>query len=324
MSPRTRSGKEGERKADPAKALKLTGRIEASEQTPIHARIIGYVAKVNADLGDRVKKGQVLAEQAVPEREAELKQKEAIALENEGQVQHAQLLLKEARSALSTVDSQIKQAEAGVKVAQAKLDTAKAALERAKKLQEDKVIDAKVVDERASQVELAKAGVDEAEAAVVTIRTTQDGSQTSVDAASIGIKTAIAQRDASRAEAARSAVMLQYAKIVAPFDGVISQRSVAAGKLVGPTGPSAEPLFTLTATDPLRVVVAVSQNDAAAVRPGTKAQVRVGNVNLEGKVGRTAGVLDPEKHTMRVEIELPNSDGRLLPGMDAEVSLGEQ
>jgi multidrug efflux pump subunit AcrA (membrane-fusion protein) len=57
------------------RTLDLPGQVEACEQARVYARIVGYVEKVHADIGDRVKKGDVLAELAVPERAAELKQK---------------------------------------------------------------------------------------------------------------------------------------------------------------------------------------------------------------------------------------------------------
>src|SRR4051812_9628103 len=60
--------------------------VEAFQQTPLFAKIAGYVEKVNADIGDRVTKGQVLAELSVPEMTVELKQKEAAVLQAEAEV----------------------------------------------------------------------------------------------------------------------------------------------------------------------------------------------------------------------------------------------
>src|SRR5690349_10315540 len=61
-----------------ARKIEQTGDIQAYEQTPLHARISGFVSKVHKDIGDEVKKGEVLAELAVPEMDEELKQKTAL------------------------------------------------------------------------------------------------------------------------------------------------------------------------------------------------------------------------------------------------------
>jgi HlyD family secretion protein len=303
------------------KLLKLAGRIEPVEQTQIYSRIVGFVQTVQVDLGDRVKKGQLLAEQSVPQMVADLRQKEALAVHAVAQVHHAELLMKDSKATFVTAAAHIKEAEAGVRVAQAKLEESKAALERFKKLLEEKAIDSKIVDERAAHVELAKAALDEAQFRVHTAQATHDGSANNVHMAEIGIKSAIAQRDAARAAAAHSAAMLNYAKLVAPFDGVITQRAADVGMLAGPPGARGEPLFTVTRMDMARAVVAVPQEDAAHVKRGDDAVVLVGTQEFKGKVSRTAGALDPQKSTLRVEIDLPNSDGKLLTGMAATVTI---
>jgi multidrug efflux pump subunit AcrA (membrane-fusion protein) len=304
-----------------AKTLKILGRIEPSEQVQVFSRILGFVQKVNVDIGDRVKAGQLLAEQSVPELEADVKLKVARVVVNDAQVLHAQLLLKESKATWVAVSGQIKEAKARVKSAQTRLDEATKAHEHAEKLHKEKSVAAKFVEERAAQVELAKAALEEAQLHVLTVQATLEGSQTAVEASEIGIKTALAQRDAARAEAAGAAAVFSYSKIAAPFDGVITQRAADVGALAGPPNARSKPLFTVARVDKVRVVALVPQADASHLRVGSDAVVTAGKQQLKGKVSRTAGAIEVETGSLRVEIDLANADGKLLPGMSVEVSL---
>jgi RND family efflux transporter MFP subunit len=128
----------------------------------------------------------------------------------------------------------------------------------------------------------------------------------------------------AKADLERVAALLQYARIVAPFDGVVTQRTVSPGDLAAPPRGRDAPLFTVARVDMVRVVVAVPDAHAARVRVGVDAAVRLdalpGQV-FKGKVSRLAGALDPTKRTLRVEIDLPNRDGKLLPGVHGHVVL---
>ncbi len=108
-----------------------------------------------------------------------------------------------------------------------------------------------------------------------------------------------------------------------PFAGTVSQRSIERGALVRDSGATA-PLFTIVATDPVRIFVDVPQTIAAGIKAGTPVSVSVreyGGRTFEGKVTRSAGSLDPELHTMTTEIQVANNDGALLPGMFVTASL---
>jgi RND family efflux transporter MFP subunit len=104
--------------------------------------------------------------------------------------------------------------------------------------------------------------------------------------------------------------------------GTVTARTVDRGTLVGEGG--ATPMFTLVATDPVRIFVDVPQSVAPSVRAGTDAAVTVREYAgraFAGKVTRSSGSLDPESHTMSTEVQVPNPDGALLPGMYVQVSL---
>jgi RND family efflux transporter MFP subunit len=113
-----------------------------------------------------------------------------------------------------------------------------------------------------------------------------------------------------------------FARVTAPFAGTITTRSIDRGSLV--TEGNATPMFTVVATDPVRVFVDVPQSIAPSVRSGIAAAITVrelGDRKLPGEVARAAGALDPELHTMTAEILVPNPDGALLPGMFVRAQL---
>ncbi len=111
--------------------------------------------------------------------------------------------------------------------------------------------------------------------------------------------------------------------MIAPFDGVITERNVERGDLVNPgSGNAGKPLFAIAQSGTLRVQVDVPQSEAVDIRDGQKASIhvkeRLGR-EYTGIVVRTAGSLDDAARTMRTEVEVDNRDGSLLPGMYAQV-----
>lgn len=306
------------------KALTVPGSVEAYEEAQLFARIPGYVEKWTADIGDRVKKGQVLAVLSVPEHEAELAQKKALVVQAQAEVLQAQGLLKEATATLDLATNQIQEAEAGVKRARAYARYRKLTHERLKKLLESRSVSQDIVDEGTRQLEAAEAALAEAESKLRVTRAAREAGLAKRDAAEAGVQVARARFDVARANLQRVAVLLQYSRILAPFDGVVTRRSVNTGDLVTPSGRPAAPLFTVSRVDIIRVVVAVPDRDAPRLRVGSEATIKfdaLPDKMFKGKVARIAGALDPAKRTLRAEIDLPNPDGKLLPGMYGTVTL---
>ncbi len=134
-----------------------------------------------------------------------------------------------------------------------------------------------------------------------------------------------ASADAARANVERLTTLTRFGSIVAPFSGVVTARNVDMGALVSPgTGSTTRPLFALAQVDRMRVVTSVPQSAAASVRDGQEADILVqelGNAAFHGRVTRTSRSLDLTTRTMLTEIQLENRDGRLLPGMFAQVKL---
>ncbi len=134
------------------------------------------------------------------------------------------------------------------------------------------------------------------------------------------VRLAQANVSAAQASVRQLGQLKAYSKVTAPFAGTINARSIERGALVS----SSTPLFTLAATDTVRVFVSVPQNLAPSVRVGATAEVSVREApgkKLEGTVSRTAGSLDSTTRTLNTEVRVPNTSGELLAGMYAQVSL---
>jgi RND family efflux transporter MFP subunit len=116
-----------------------------------------------------------------------------------------------------------------------------------------------------------------------------------------------------------------FKHIYAPFSGVITRRNVDIGNLINAgNGGSAQELFFLAATDPIRAYVSVPEVYAAAVRPGLGAFLELTQYpgqKFQAKVVRTADAIDLASRTLNTEVDVPNKSGQLLPGGYAQVHL---
>ncbi len=148
----------------------------------------------------------------------------------------------------------------------------------------------------------------------------QAKAQAEVDQASVAV--AAATIASQRANVQLLVQLKAFGRIVAPFDGTITARTIERGMLVAPgTGT---PLYKISALDPVRVLIQVPQDVAPGVRVGLAATVTVREFagrTFTGKVERSAGALDPTTRTMLTEVRVPNPKGELLTGMYAQVAL---
>jgi RND family efflux transporter MFP subunit len=115
-----------------------------------------------------------------------------------------------------------------------------------------------------------------------------------------------------------------YASVVAPFDGVITQRNVDVGSLVQGNATSGTFMFEIMQEDVIRVMAFVPQDAAFGVAPGIDAVLRVPELldrEFPGKVTRIADALQPGTRTLLTEIDIPNPDGALTPGIYCTIDL---
>jgi RND family efflux transporter MFP subunit len=237
--------------------------LEAS----IYARTTGYLKSRRVDIGDRVTQGQLLAEIAAPDIDAQSAQAQA----NLAQAQ-ANLPLTEANNELAkvTLDRDLK-AGAGTAFSWQQIDQDKAQ-----------------VNVSAAQVAAARASIQVNEAAVQ-----------------------------------RYTELQGFQKIIAPFPGVITARNVDTGDLISADTPSStKELFHLMRTDVLRIFVNVPQVFATGIKVGGSAAVFLRDdpaTLFPGKVTRTTDALDPNTRTLLAEVDVPNPDNVLRPGMYLQV-----
>lgn len=252
-------------------ALTLPGTLVADHEALVNARASGYVARVHADIGDRVRAGDLLAELDTPE----LKQQ-----------------LDQARAAL-------KQKEAALEQAAANREYALVTAAREDALRADGLNTQQTNDQAHAQVKVATANLRAAQADVA----------------------------AAAANVRELAQLASYGRVVAPFDGRLTQRNLDIGSLVsaGPAGATTgQALFRIEAIDPIRVFIQVPQTFALSVKEGLVAELSLrempGRV-FEGHVTRSAGTIDPASRTLNVEVDVPNPAGELLAGMFAQVTI---
>jgi RND family efflux transporter MFP subunit len=155
------------------------------------------------------------------------------------------------------------------------------------------------------------------------LRKTDSVSQQEADQQTSAYTQAQANLAAADANVRRLEQMESFKHIYAPFAGVVTRRNVDIGALIsaGSTTQTKE-LFDLAQFDPLRVFVSVPQSTAVSIRPGMSAYIQLNEFpgqKFSGKVARTADAIDPATRTMLTEVDIPNHDGKLLPGAYAQV-----
>ena len=190
--------------------------------------------------------------------------------------------------------AQLAQAEAAVKQVMAQRDFSRSNTQRYESLADQKLISKAQVEQTRAQASTDEASVASAQSNVV----------------------------AQQANVRRLVETQAFSRVVAPFAGTITTRSIERGDLVSEA--KAAELYTIAAIDVVRVFVEVPQTVAAGVQVGGEATVTVREYpgrKFTGKVTRSSGALDPDLHTMTTEIQVPNSDGALLPGMYVQAVL---
>ena len=235
--------------------LALPATLQAYSDSPIYARTNGYVSHWYADIGTRVRQGQVLALIESPE-----------------------------------VDQELNQARAALAQAQANLTLADITAKRYQSLINTNAVSQQDVDSNNQNFDAQKANVQAAGANV------------------------------SRLEQLQS-----FEKVIAPFNGVITQRLTDIGDLINAgNGGTGNQLFRIAKIDVVRTFVTVPETYSQQIVDGLKATLEVTSLPNEpftGAVIRNDHSIDVTSHTLLVEIDVPNPTGKLMPGAYAEVHM---
>ncbi len=301
------------------------GRIAAFEETPLYAKIAGFVDNVLVDIGDVVQKDQPLAKLSIPEMVDDLEQKEALVAQAEAEVKQADSAIEAAIAAAQTAESRISEAKAAIDRSEADHQRWTSEHARIEDLAAKGSVTKKLEEETRAQMQSAEAAKREAVAKAESSRAAYREAQANVGKARADLGTAEARLRVAKSDLARAKTMLAYAEIKAPFDGTITRRSIDTGHYVHPATAGGDvPLFVVARTDVVRIFVEVPELEAPYVNAGDPAQVRIQALEskpLDAEVVRTSWSLSEANHSLRAEVDVANPHGKLRPGMYASVTI---
>jgi len=313
------------------------GKIRAFSTTPIHAKVAGYVDQLKADIGDRVKgpvrdaegnvvePGQLLALLSAPELDEELHQKEAMVQQVRAEVLQSEAAVKVAMSMQISASAGVDESLAGQLRAKAQLERWKSEFDRMQALADAKAVTPRLAEETELQFKSAQASQAEADAKLKSAKAAVNEAAVAVEKAEADLQATKAHLRVAEADRDRVAALRDYLQIRAPFDGIITERKIDAGHLVQAARSSAdEPLFVLIQADTVRLFIDVPESEASLVDTGRPAKITVpamGNAAFDGIVARTGWALQSGTRSLNCEIDVPNPEGKLRPGMYAQVEL---
>lgn len=170
-----------------------------------------------------------------------------------------------------------------------------------------------------AQLELAKISAERWE----NLRKSDSVSAQEADQQTSGYKQAQANLAAADANVRRLEQLEGFKRVYAPFSGVLTKRNVDPGALINAgAGAAGRELFDIARVDPLRVYTSVPQAYAPYIKVGASTTVTLQEFpgqKFSAKIARTAEAIDPNTRTLLTEVDVPNKDGRLLPGSFGEV-----
>ncbi len=272
------------------------GEILPAMEAILYSMVTGVLSSIEVDIGDAVKKGQVLAVLAVPDLEADL-------VRSEAELAAQQATVRFSRSGVAEAEAKVNREQAEVRLSEVRLN-------RAKALQQDRAKTDAQVEEMELQLATARAQAAMAVAA----------KQTAVEM--VHVEEADLLAAAARVTVSRTRV--EFATIRAPFAGVVTKRFVDPGAVVvGSTSSGRQAIVTVKDLSTVRTYVQIPESDLEYVHVGGQPTLvcrAYPNRTFIGKITRLAQDLDPRTRTMTAEVIIENADALLYAGMFASVS----
>ena len=273
-------------RGDIAQSLTIAAEFHPFQEIEVHAKVAGFLKSISVDVGDRVKAGQLLAVLEIPELQAEIKQDVA---------------------AVKRADDEINRAQADLERTQSAHEVAHLGAERLAAVMKTRpnLVAQQDIDEASGRDRVAEAQVATARAVLAS---------------------ANEQLEVAKAGQGRTETMFDYARITAPFAGVITKRYADTGAMIQ-AGTSSQtqamPIVRLSENDRLRLVIPVPESAVSRIHLGGSVAVTVQSLHktVTGKVARFADRLDTDTRTMRVEVDVANPSLDLVPGMYADATL---
>ncbi|MBZ5605353.1 MAG: efflux RND transporter periplasmic adaptor subunit [Acidobacteriia bacterium] len=266
--------------------LSVSSELVPFQEIDVYAKESGFVKTLSVDYGSRVKAGQVMAVLEIPELQLQIAQDEASIRNSKDQVTRA--------------EHELNRIEATHKVLHLQYD-------------------------RLSGVAKSKPGlvaqqeVDDSQGKDLAAEAQVEASKSNLQSAQSQLQVAEAKRD-------RDQVMFDYAKITAPFAGVVTQRYANLGTLMQAgtsSSTQALPLVKLSQDDMFRLVIPIPESYVSYIKVGDSVAVNVPalNHNYPGKVARFSVDVKEDTRTMHTEVDVPNPGRTLVPGMYAEATI---
>jgi multidrug efflux pump subunit AcrA (membrane-fusion protein) len=291
-------------------AVQELASVEAFNRADLYSRVAGPVKYIQKDLGNPVRQGELLVEIDAPDRDQDVVEKAAVVQQRRQEVRLARAKLKLAKAAIEVAYTNIDQKKADRIGFKAQVDF------RAKELARIRILVAKDVTqpEREEEVllqyqsavaahESANVAVRKAEADLKEAQATEEGAEADVQLRETLV-------DVARKDYDRAVALADFAKVLAPFDGIVVDRTVDVGSFVqDATRGHSEPFMSIARTDIVTVTMKVPDNYAPFVSRDTDAFIQMDEMPgelIRGKVTRFPSYIQNKDRTMRVEVDLYN------------------
>lgn len=304
----------------------LPATIQAFESIRLVARASGYLKVQNVDIGDRVKRGQVLAVLDVPEIAIQVDHERAAVARNQARVAVAKTRIKIAAAESEAARRAVDQAAANAASAARWTEFRARQYQRLQALFATNAINEGTLGDSKNQHLAAKDAEAAATAALAKAKSQLLAHAGKIELAEAELVEAETVVKLAQTNLAKAQVHLSFATITAPMDGIVTQRGYFPGDFVrSADGAGAvQPLFTVERTDRLRVIAKVPDASVPFIHHGDPAVVQIDRFpdkKWSTKLARLGGSLEPNTRCMTVELDLPNPTGELLPGMYGRVTI---
>ena len=309
--------------------------IEAYERTAIYPKLTGYIEKWVVDIGDKVKKGDMLATLFVPELVEDFGTKKATVQLDQEKVAMAKVMVNVAEADAKAAEARLQESQAILAKFQAEADRWETEVKRLTREVSRGVVDNQILLESTNQFRSSLASKDAASATIRTSEADLISYQAKLAKAKVDVSVANADLAVATSEMKRIEAWTGYLTLAAPFNGVVVARNANTFDFVKPgegdpnadrmspyegPGKTAAPIYVVDRTDIVRVFIDIPESDANYVHIGATASVLARAFRDEpiaGTVTRTSWALNVKSRTLRAEIDLPNTNSMLLPGMYA-------
>ena len=309
--------------------------VQSYERTSIFPKMTAYIEKWNVDIGDRVQKGDVLADLFVPELRELLGTKKATVQYDSDRVIFAQKEVQVAAAEVEAARARLDETRSILGKYEAEVERWRVQVDRLAKEVERQVVAPQILLETQNQWKSNIAARDAAKSAIAKAEAELLADKAKLARAEVNVAVARSELGVAESEQKRLEALVGYLKLFAPYDGIIVARNANTWDFVLPkTGdPTAEnraphlspsgqaaPIYVVDRTDIVRVYVDIPERDAAYVHIGSVARVRIWAFRdtwIPASVTRLAWALNSQSRTMRAEIDLPNLDGQIRPDMYA-------